>query len=101
MLDDLSRAFNRRGCTGLTIWVNQDGNIQANMRGPDGMSWLCHTHKDVEVALERALDEFLAAYTKIIERKAKMPRQLAAERAAFDEERKIKRRRRRRGKEDR
>ena len=100
MLDDLTRAFDRRGCTGLTIWVNSDGNIQANICGPDKVSWDCHTHRDLRVAVTRAVDAFLEYHTKIIERKAKMPRQLAAEKKAFNDERSAqpKRRKRRRDK---
>ena len=94
----IKRAFDRRGCTGLTIWVNADGHIQANLRGPDNMSWGCVTNQDLEKALLGALEEFLNHHTEVIERKAKTSRQLEAEKKAFQEERATQlTRRRRRG----
>lgn len=83
----LKRAFDSRGCTGFTIWVNSDGRIQANMRGPDGVSWGCTTDSDLEKAVEGALKEFLGFHTRVIERKAKLPRQLQADQLAFQLER--------------
>lgn len=96
ILAKLKRAFDRRGCTGLTIWVNIDGRIQANMRGPDGVSWGCSTDSDLEKALSAALTEFLNAHTNTVERKPKLPRQLEADRKAFEAERQAQPKRKRR-----
>lgn len=92
-IKDLVRAFDRRGCTGLTIWVNSDGHIQVNMRSPDGISWGCNTNADFVKALNMALDEFLGHHTKIIERSPKLPRQMKAEKEVFN----LERRKRKRG----
>lgn len=92
----IKRAFDNRGCTGLTIWVNIDGRIQANLRGPDGVSWGCSTDSDLEKALSAALTEFLGHHTTVIERKAKLPRQLEADRKAFEAERQAQPKRKRR-----
>ena len=96
----IKRAFDRRGCTGLTIWVNADGHIQANLRGPDNMSWGCVTDPDLEAALTKALAEYLDYHTKTVERKTKLPRQMAEEKRAFDAERNSQPKKRKRRKRD-
>lgn len=96
----IKRAFDRRGCTGLTIWVNSDGHIQANLRGPDNMSWGCVTNQDLEKALLGALEEFLDHHTEVIERKAKPPRVVKQEQLVLQLERAANPKRKRRRRND-
>lgn len=62
LAEDIAECFDDRGCTGLTIWLNSDRHIQVNMRGPDNVSWGCHTNPDLFFALEEAVAEYLRFY---------------------------------------
>ena len=60
VLDDLAECFDERGCTGLTIWLDRERGIQINMRGPDNVSWDCHTLPDFKKTLTVAVGSYLA-----------------------------------------
>ena len=58
-VDEMKRAFDVNGCTGLTIWLDHNKHIQVSMRSHDKTeSWACHTNEDFISALDAALEQW-------------------------------------------
>lgn len=61
-VDEMAQAFDRNGCTGMTIWLDHNRHIQISMRSPDNESWSCHVSADFLEALDAALEQWGKVY---------------------------------------
>ena len=77
----LVEAFQKHGCTGLTIWTSDQG-YQVSLRKSDGQSWSIEIDEFLDDALERAVDNFNEFHRKQPARKGKA----TTSRARRDEE---------------
>jgi hypothetical protein len=81
LISDLAETFDERGCTGLTIWIDNDKNVQISMRASDRVSWDVEVGANLRPALVNAIARFLKNNPPVPERSRRNPVSLAKRRA--------------------
>jgi hypothetical protein len=59
ILDGLTRAIDRKGCDGLTIWLAPDGRLQIGMRDKQTQGWTIALADELDEGLSRVTKDFL------------------------------------------